>query len=242
MKPQDRSGNTEENTLGLFQKERTCLFIDGVNLYSSARALEFDIDYRKMLNLFRSRTKLLRAYYYTALVEDDNFSPIRPLIDWLDYNGFTMVTKTAKVYHDQFSDKRRIKGNMDMDLAIDMLEMCPYMDHVILFSGDGDFKKLCEVVQKKGLRLSVVSTVQTTPQMIADELRRQADNFIDLADIIPLIDRDEVPARDRGDSDSDGDTKIRESRDTREKNYYERKNNTYNNRGVTTIHGEDDFS
>jgi uncharacterized LabA/DUF88 family protein len=172
---------------GKFNKnERVALFIDGANLYSAARALGFDIDYRRLLKVFREKGRLLRAYYYTALVEDQE--SIRPLIDWLDYNGYTMVTKPAKGFTDAMG-RRKIKGNMDIELAIDVLEMAEHLDHVILFSGDGDFRRLVEAVQRRGLRVSVVSTIKSSPPMVADELRRQADDFIELSELAPMIAR-----------------------------------------------------
>jgi len=171
-----------------YESERLALFIDGANLYSAARALGFDIDYRKLLKVFRDRGRLVRAYYYTALVEDQEYSPIRPLVDWLNYNGYMMVTKPTKEYTDAMG-RRKIKGNMDIELAIDVLEMSSHLDHVVLFSGDGDFRRLVEAVQRRGLRVSVVSTIKSAPPMVADELRRQADEFIELAELAPLIAR-----------------------------------------------------
>ncbi len=171
-----------------YDTERTALFIDGANLYSAARSLGFDIDYRRLLKVFREKGRLVRAYYYTALVEDQEYSPIRPLIDWLDYNGYTMVTKPTKEFTDAMG-RRKLKGNMDIELAIDVLEMAEHLDHVILFSGDGDFRRLVEAVQRKGLRVSVVSTIKSSPPMVADELRRQADDFIELSELAPLIAR-----------------------------------------------------
>ena len=171
-----------------YETERTALFIDGANLYSAARSLGFDIDYRRLLKVFREKGRLVRAYYYTALVEDQEYSPIRPLIDWLDYNGYTMVTKPTKEFTDAMG-RRKLKGNMDIELAIDVLEMAEHLDHVILFSGDGDFRRLVEAVQRKGLRVSVVSTIKSSPPMVADELRRQADDFIELSELAPLIAR-----------------------------------------------------
>src|SRR5499426_4402634 len=162
-----------------YPQERIALFIDGANLYAAARALGFDIDYRRLLQVFADKGHLVRAFYYTALVEDQEYSPIRPLVDWLDYNGYTMVTKPAREFTDSMG-RRRIKGNMDIELAIDMLEMAPSIDHAILFSGDGDFRRLVEAVQRKGVRVSVVSTIRTQPPMVADELRRQADHFVEL--------------------------------------------------------------
>jgi len=171
-----------------YDNERVALFIDGSNLYSAARALGFDIDYRRLLKVFRDKGRLIRAYYYTALVDDQEYSPIRPLIDWLDYNGYTMVTKPTKEFTDT-TGRRKIKGNMDIELAIDVLEMADHLDHVVLFSGDGDFRRLVEAVQRRGLRVSVVSTVKSSPPMVADELRRQADEFIELSDLASLIAR-----------------------------------------------------
>jgi uncharacterized LabA/DUF88 family protein len=172
----------------VYKEERLALFIDGANLYAAARSLGFDIDYQKMLAFFGQRGRLIRAFYYTTLIEDQDFSPIRPLVDWLDYNGFTMVTKMAREYVDS-AGRRKVKGNMDIELAIDMLQAADKLDHVMLFSGDGDFRRLVETVQRKGVRVSVVSSIQTTPPMVADELRRQADHFLDLADLMPHISR-----------------------------------------------------
>ena len=172
--------------LGISQHDRVALFIDGANLYFTTKSLNFDIDYRKLLKLFQRQGRLVRAFYYTALFEDNEYSPIRPLVDWLDYNGFTIVTKPAKEYTDT-QGRRKIKGNMDMELAIDMLDMADKLDHAVLFSGDGDFKSLLHSVQRHGLRVTVVSTLKTQPPMIADELRRQADEFIDLTDIADEI-------------------------------------------------------
>ena len=171
-----------------YPQEQLALFIDGANLYSTARALNFDIDYKKLLTEFSKKGVLVRAYYYTALIEDREYSPLRPLVDWLDYNGYTLVTKNAKEFTDAMG-RRKIKGNMDIELAIDVLEMAEHLDHVILFSGDGDFRRLVEAVQRKGLRVSVVSTIKSSPPMVADELRRQADDFIELAELAPLIAR-----------------------------------------------------
>jgi uncharacterized LabA/DUF88 family protein len=160
-------------------REKIALFIDGANLYATSRALGFDIDYRKLLSSFQKRGYLVRAYYYTALVEDQEYSSIRPLIDWLDYNGFKVVTKPAKEFTDS-TGRRKIKGNMDIELTVDALELAEYVDHYVIFSGDGDFRTLVEALQRRGRKVSVVSTMASQPPMISDDLRRQADNFIDL--------------------------------------------------------------
>ncbi len=169
--------------------DRIALFIDGANLYATAKSLGFDIDYKRLLKEFQSRGKLIRAFYYTALVEDQEYSSIRPLIDWLDYNGFAVVTKPTKEFVDALG-RRKIKGNMDIELAVDAMEMAEHLDQIVLFSGDGDFRSLVEALQRKGVRVSVVSTNSTQPAMIADELRRQADEFIDLIHLMPKIGRD----------------------------------------------------
>src|SRR6266404_3105287 len=171
-----------------YPQERVALFIDGANLHAAARALGFDIDYKRLLRHFQDQCHLIRAFYYTALVEDQEYSPLRPLVDWLDYNGFTMVTKPTKEFTDA-TGRRKIKGNMDIELAIDVMEMASHLDHVVLFSGDGDFRRLVEAVQRRGLRVSVVSTVRSSPPMVADELRRQADHFIELDEISAMISR-----------------------------------------------------
>ncbi|QQG37343.1 MAG: NYN domain-containing protein [Micavibrio aeruginosavorus] len=178
-----------------YAEEKLALFIDGSNLYAAARALDFDIDYRKLLQWSAQQGRLVRAFYYTALIEDQEYSPIRPLVDWLDYNGYTMVTKPTKEFVDA-QGRRKVKGNMDIELAIDMMEMADHVDHIMLFSGDGDFRRLTEAVQRKGVRVTVVSTIKSNPPMVADELRRQADHFLDLdilADEIMRTPSDNAP-------------------------------------------------
>src|SRR3954470_9157098 len=181
-------------------QQRLALFLDGANLYATTETLRFDIDYKRLLKEFQGRGNLVRAFYYTALVEDQEYSSIRPLIDWLDYNGYRVVTKPTKEFVDS-TGRRKVKGNMDIELAIDALELAPYIEHAILFSGDGDFRPLVEALQRRGVRVSVVSTISTQPPMVADELRRQADEFVDLAHLIPKIGRDPAdrPVRTAGD-------------------------------------------
>ena len=169
-------------------REKIVLFIDGANLYATSKAIGIDIDYRRLLAEFKSKAFLLRANYYTALVEDQEYSSIRPLIDWLDYNGFTVVTKPAKEFTDA-AGRRKIKGNMDIELCVDALELAPHYDHLVLFSGDGDFKALVASLQRMGKRVTVVSTLTSSTPMISDDLRRQADFFIDVADLAKAVGR-----------------------------------------------------
>ncbi|WP_158804521.1 MULTISPECIES: NYN domain-containing protein [unclassified Acidisoma] len=168
--------------------ERTVLFIDGAKLYVASRHLGFDVDYRSLLEYFRSRTNVIRAYYYSAMIDSDEYSPLKPLTDYLAYNGYSLVTKTVREYTDP-SGKRRVKGNMDVELAVDMLELSPHIEHAVLFSGDADFRRVVEAVQRHGVRVTVISSVKSNPPMIADELRRQADQFLDLADLMEDIAR-----------------------------------------------------
>src|ERR1700760_1909643 len=177
--------------------ERIALFIDGANLYASAKSLGFDIDYKRLLKEFQAKGRLIRAFYYTALVEDQEYSSIRPLVDWLDYNGYSVVTKPTKEFVDS-TGRRKVKGNMDIELAVNAMEMAPHIDHMVLFSGDGDFRSLVEAIQRRGVRVSVISTIPTQPPMVADELRRQADIFTDIVELQSKIGRDpsERPPRD----------------------------------------------
>lgn len=186
--------------------ERVALFIDGANLYSTSRNLGFDVDYRNLLEFFRKKARIIRAYYYSAILETtDEYSPLKPLTDWLAYNGYTLNTKPAKEFIDS-SGRRRVKGSMDIEIAVDMLELAPRIDHAILFSGDSDFRRLVEAVQRKGVRVSVVSSIRTTPPMVADELRRQADQFVDLVDIAPEFTRRQTEPRVRSVSIANGPT------------------------------------
>lgn len=171
-----------------YPTERIALFIDGANLYATAKSLGFDIDYKRLLGLFRQKGQLVRALYYTALPEEQEYSSIRPLIDWLDYNGFSMVTKPTKEFTDA-TGRRKVKGNMDIELTVDAMRLADSLDHIVIFSGDGDFRSLVAALQQKGKRVSVISTLQTQPPMVADELRRQADQFLDLADFEDQIGR-----------------------------------------------------
>jgi uncharacterized LabA/DUF88 family protein len=161
------------------------LFIDGVNLYATG----FDIDFKRLLKEFRSRGSLVRAFYYTPITEDQENSSIRPLLHWLDYNGYTVVTKATKEFIDA-RGRRKVKGNIDIELAVDAMALAAHVDQIVLFSGDGGFRSLVEALQRRGVSVTGVSTITSQPPMIADELRRQADSFIDLAELRPRLGRD----------------------------------------------------
>src|SRR6266478_5582867 len=169
--------------------EKIALFIDGANLYATAKALGFDIDYKRLLREFQSRGYLLRAFYYTAVIEDQEYSSIRPLIDWLDYNGYSVVTKATKEFVDQ-TGRRKVKGNMDIELAVDAMEIAEHIDQMVLFSGDGDFRSLVEAMQRRGVRPTLPARVPPHPPMAADEARCKADIFLDIVELQPKIGRD----------------------------------------------------
>lgn len=172
-----------------YPNERIGLFIDGANLFSTSKALDFDIDYRKLLEEFKKRGRLMRANYYTALLENEDYTPLKPLVDWLDYNGFNVVTKPAKEFTDD-QGRRRIKGDMDVEMAVDIVHYASHLDHILLFTGDGDFRYAVDQAQRKGARVTVVSSLKARPPMISDDLRRQADGFIDLADLKSMVGRE----------------------------------------------------
>lgn len=183
-------------SFGVGKSARVGVFIDGPNLHAASKSLGFDVDFKALRQHFVDSCGLVRIFYYSAILEGerDDFVTIRPLLDWLDYNGFTVVTKPAKEFIDALG-RRKIKGNMDLDLAVDMLESASFLDHIILFSGDGDFRRVIEAVQRKGVKVSVVSSLRTQPPMVADELRRQADQFVELQSVVPLIARTRAPLR-----------------------------------------------
>ena len=168
---------------------RIALFIDGPNLHVATKTLGFEVDYKRLLKEFEGYGTLLRAFYYTAVIEDHEFSSVRPLIDWLSYNGYTVVTKPTKEFVDA-GGRRKVKGNMDIELAVDAMELSAQIDQMVLFSGDGDFRCLVEAMQRRGVRVTVISTISSHPPFVADELRRQADVFIDLVELRSRISRD----------------------------------------------------
>ncbi len=192
--------------LGLRETEKTAFFIDGANLYKAARNIGFDIDYKSLLAKAQDACQLIRASYYTAIQEDreQDYSPLRPLVDWLDYNGYTMVTKTTREFTDQ-QGRKRFKGSTDIELVVDMMLLSDRLDHLIIFSGNGDFRRAIEAIQAKGVRVTVVSTIKSSPPMASDELRRQADAFIDLVDLEKAIGRSGGPARKPRQENSDYD-------------------------------------
>ncbi|MEA2962025.1 MAG: hypothetical protein QOI46_2123 [Alphaproteobacteria bacterium] len=174
--------------------EKIALFIDGANLHFTAKNLGFDIDFKRLLVEFQRRGSLVRAYYYTTIIEDAEFISIRPLIDWLDYNGFPVTAKPAKEFDDG-DGRRKVKRNIGVELVVDALEIARRVDHIVLFSGNGDLRALVEAVRRKGIHVMVVSSLRTKPAMVADELRREADTFLELDDLKTSIGRTLKPVQ-----------------------------------------------
>ena len=173
--------------------DRIGLYIDGANLIAAARALGFDVDFKRLLYEFRGCGRLLQAVYYAVISESQPYSTVRPLLDWLDYNGYTVITKATEEFLDP-GGSRRVKGNIHVDLAVHAIEFAKQIDQMVLFSGDGKLRAMVGAMQRRGVRVTVISTISSEPPMIADSLRRQADVFIDLIELKSRLGREE-PAR-----------------------------------------------
>jgi uncharacterized LabA/DUF88 family protein len=170
----------------MLSSEKLALFIDGLSLHHTAKALNFSIDFKRLLAAFRTRGVLVRAYYYTIIAEE--FQTTRPLIDWLEYNGFTVRTNSVKDFDDG-QGRRKFKRNIGIEVVVDAVEIAKHVDHIFLFSGDGDFRPLVKALQRIGPHVTVVSSLRTNPMTVADELRRQADTFLELDDLKAEIGR-----------------------------------------------------
>jgi uncharacterized LabA/DUF88 family protein len=161
---------------------KTAIFIDGANNHHACKTIGLTLDFSRLIPFFNRDKSLMRAFYYTAILPDrEGQDTLRPLTDFLSYNGYKVVTKMAKTFNDPMTGLTKVKGNMDMEMAVDALLMADHVDHVILFTGDGDFCYLVHALQQKGVVVTVVSTL-AGKSMIADELRRACDFFIDLED------------------------------------------------------------
>ena len=176
-----------------YKDERLALFIDGTSLHSASRSLEFEIDYKLLRQEFMRRGRLARVHYYTCVNESDEYTPVKPLVDWLSYNGFAVLSKPVREYTDAMG-RKKIKGSIGIELATDAMSMAGHVDHIVIFSGDGDYCCLVQALQRAGVRVTVVSTQKSQPPMVSDELRRQADNFIDICDLRDVICRPEKHA------------------------------------------------
>lgn len=177
--------------LQLDPNERVILFVDGREFSACQRALGFNVDFKLLLSVYRARARLIRAMYYTTMVVQDEDS-LRPLVDWLEYNGFRLFTKSL---HEKVDREGRpyVRGNTRAEMAVDAVDMADHADHFVFFANDASFSHAAAVLQRRGKRVSVVSTMMTDPPLVADGLRRQVDHFIDLASLESLISRDREP-------------------------------------------------
>lgn len=202
-----------QNLLRIRPSQRTALFIDGANLYAAIRTIGFSMDFDKLLQVFEDNSDLVRAYYYASMLNDSRMTeqdPMRGLISYLSHNGYTTIVKTSKTYVDD-TGRPRLKGNVDVDLTVGLLQAARFIEHAILFSGDGDFKPAVEAVQNQGVRVTVISTSRTSPPMIADELWRQCDRFVDLEVLIPNITRQRISDYDNSSSNNNGENNGRDT-------------------------------
>ena len=171
------------------QKARA-VFIDGSNLYESAKSLGFDTDYKKLLAVLNDEKDLMRAYFFTALPPKEVESPLRGAVDYMQFNGYDVITKETREYTDTVTGKVKVKGNMDMEIGVYAMRMAERVTDIVLFSGDGDFRILVEELKMKGCFVTVVSTIQGSTPMCSELLRREADQFVDLADMRDAIKHD----------------------------------------------------
>ena len=165
------------------------LFFDGANTQMAAKALSFEIDYKKLRDGFAERCNVLRSYYFQATPPDgyENYAYVKPLTDFLSYNNYHLITKPFRQFKDADGVVRG-KGNMDIEIAIQMMKSMNKADYLFLFSGDGDFKPLLEECQLNGhAQIVVVSTLHSEPPVVSDELRKQADHYIDWANLEPVV-------------------------------------------------------
>lgn len=175
-------------------KERAALLIDGANIYAAGRSLDISIDFKSLLQLFQENMYVIHAYYFTALHEVDGRIQLKQLVDWLDYNGYIVISKMAKEIT-RADGSVRVKGNMDVEIVVTALKLANFIDHIILATGDGDFVPLVRELQQRGTRVSVLSTIGGNSPIAADEIRKAANHFIDLEELATTI---ELPRREEG--------------------------------------------
>lgn len=163
---------------------RVAIFIDGVEFDETLRCIDGAVDYRKLLGAFQEHGRLLRAYYY-APTDEQALISMRPLLDWLTYNGYQVRVKGDGEHSERRSRQR--SRSMSIELAVDVLELAPHLDTIVLITGDDAFKPLVAAVQARGITVSVVSTLKSKPAMVGNALRRQADEFIEIVSMLPRI-------------------------------------------------------
>jgi len=177
---------------GVNPGQRVDVLIDGPSFYATTRSLGYEVDYKKFRDHFDEVCDLHRIYYFTAITDNpDDHSPVKPLVDWLGYNGFRTITKPLREFIDP-GGRRRTKGNMAVEIATELVNAAEHAEHILLFSGEGDLSYAVDAAQRKGAKVTVVSSLKVDPPAISDDLRRAADRFVDLADVKDLILRKEI--------------------------------------------------
>lgn len=164
-------------------RDRVGIFIDGSNLFYAAMQLGLEIDYSKLLNYLVQGRRLLRAYFYTGV--DPNNEKQQGFLLWMRRHGYRVVTKD--LIHNADGSKH---ANLDVEIAVDMLELARYCNTMVLLSGDGDLTYAVNTIAYRGVQVEVVSL----HSMTSDSLVNIADRYVDLAKIRPLIQRDELIA------------------------------------------------
>jgi uncharacterized LabA/DUF88 family protein len=185
----DRGPTKRSNVLA---NKRIALFIDGANFYVSTKVVGFDMDWKRFIEYYEQQGDFIRAYYYSGIIPrvEGEHDSMRGVLDWISYNRFQLRSKPAKVFIDPVTQRRTVKGNMDIEICIDAWNMAPHITDMYLFSGDGDFIPLVEKVQSQGVRVHVISTTDEKNSMCADGLRRQCDNYYELATLVPHFRRE----------------------------------------------------
>jgi len=169
-----------------YKNEALAIIIDGASIHSASQSVDLQIDWHTFLTEFQNRGHLIRAIYATPIFEDEGeHNPLRPLIDWLDYNGFTTITRTARKEADDNGRFRIKNGNIHVDVTLAAIRLAKKADHIVLFSGDGSYEPLVKELKRMNVRVSVCCAKKSA----ADGLRRNADEFIDLEDIRGLVGR-----------------------------------------------------
>jgi len=173
-----------DTSFGMYREDRVALVIDGPNLYGTLKALNRDADFKAIYAYFSAHCRLKNCNYYVALPTTDEYNPVQKLVDWLGYNGYRVSTKPLRQHIDE-EGRRRVRGSMAVEMAIDMAEMAASsnFDRIVLFSGDTDLRYAIEAAQRKGTPVTMVTSLKS----ISDEVRWQADRFVEIESVLDII-------------------------------------------------------
>jgi uncharacterized LabA/DUF88 family protein len=167
--------------------DRVAIFIDGENIHYSAKHLNMRLDYLKLCRKLAGKRRLVRAYFYTA-VSTQSEGKI-DFINFLKLNGFTVVTREVKSFNESDGSSRSIRGALDMEMAMDVMDLCPTLDTVILCTGDGDFCPLVTAVARRGKHVELCAL----REMTSTDLIAAADTYTDLGGLKDEIALDHQP-------------------------------------------------